>query len=62
MKSNLRGRFLAAIGHVPAAHESAANAFDRLRAVSPDLFPVPRSTESFWDAIAEVVAHHEAVR
>jgi hypothetical protein len=59
MKSNLKGRFLAAIGHVPAAHESAAEAFDRLRETTPDLFPVPRGTESFWDAIDEVVGHYE---
>ena len=62
MKSNLKGRFLATIGHVPAAHESADVAFDHLRKVNPDLFPVPRGTESFWDAIAEVVARHEGAR
>jgi hypothetical protein len=59
MQRNLKGRFLAAIGHVPAAHESAADAFDQLRATTPDAFPVPRGSESFWDAISEVVARHE---
>jgi hypothetical protein len=59
MKSNLRGQFLAAIGYAPAAHESVVEAFARLRTTSPDLFPVPRGSESFWDAIAEVVTRHE---
>ena len=62
MKSNLKGRFLAAIGHVPAAHESADKAFDALRATSPDLFPVPRGSESFWDVISEVLARRDGVR
>jgi len=57
--TNLKGRFLAAIGHVPTDQESAAEVFDHLRATSPDLFPVPRATESFWDAIYEVVRRHE---
>jgi len=57
--TNLKGRFLAAIGHVPAGQESAAEVFDRLRATNPDLFPVPRATESFWDAIYEAVCRHE---
>lgn len=62
MKSNLKDRFLATIGHVPAAHASADATFDRLRKVNPDLFPVPRGTESFWDAIAGVVASYERAR
>ena len=57
--TNLKGRFLAAIGHVLADQESAAEVFDHLRATSLDLFPVPRSTESFWDAIYEAVRRHE---
>lgn len=57
--TNLKGRFLAAIGHVPVGQESAAVTFDRLRATNPDIFPVPRATESFWDAIYEVVTRHE---
>ena len=52
---NLRARFLAHIGYVPRADESASQAFDRLRAENPDLFPCPRATESFWDAVREVV-------
>ena len=59
--TNLKGRFLAAIGHVPADQEAAAEAFDRLRVTNPDIFPVPRGTESFWDAIYEVVTRHEGV-
>ena len=51
---SLKGRFLTAIGYVCARHESASDAFDRLRIENPDLFPVPRAWESFWDAIAEV--------
>jgi hypothetical protein len=50
----LKGRFLTAIGYVCSAYESANDAFDRLRIENADLFPVPRETESFWDAIAEV--------
>jgi hypothetical protein len=50
----LKGRFLTAIGYVCARRESANDAFDRLRLERPDLFPVPRCNESFWDAIAQV--------
>lgn len=58
---NLKCRFLAVVGYALSANESPAMAFDRLRVESPDLFPVPRETESFWDAVAEVVARSEAV-
>lgn len=53
MQRNLKGRFIAAIGHVPAGHESAAEVFDRLRETSPDVFPVPRSTE--LDSVTKTV-------
>ena len=59
---DLKSRFLAAIGYVCAADESPAQAFDRLRlrGENPDAFPVPRGSESFLDACAEVVSKHEA--
>lgn len=57
--TNLKGRFLDHIGYAPAAGESAAEAFDRLRVENPDLFPVPRATASFWQAIAECVGEPE---
>lgn len=53
-RETLKGRFLTAIGHICARDESASQAFDRLRVENPDLFPVPRSWQSFWDAITEV--------
>jgi hypothetical protein len=58
--TNLKSRFLAAIGHVCAANESPAAAFDQLRIKNPDTFPVPRCTESFLEACAEVVRMWEA--
>ena len=57
---DLKSRFLAAIGYVCAAGESPAEAFDRLRVDNPDAFPVPRGSESFLEACAEVVSKHEA--
>ena len=56
---DLKSRFLAAIGHVCAAGESASVSFDRLRVANPDAFPVPRGHESFLAACAEVVVRHE---
>jgi len=53
-RDTLKGRFLTAIGYICARDESASEAFDRLRVENPDLFPVPRAWQSFWDAIAEV--------
>lgn len=58
--SNLKGRYLAAISYVPCTDESMDAAFDRLRDEYPNLFPMPRGVESFWDAVAEVVARAEA--
>lgn len=52
----LKGRFLTAIGYVCARRESPTDAFDRLRMERPDLFPVPRPDQSFWNAVAEVAA------
>lgn len=57
--TNLKSRFLDAIGYVCASGESPAQAFDRLRAANPDAFPIPRCTQSFNDACAEVVLTHE---
>ena len=57
---DLKSRYLAAIDHVVAGHESPAQAFDRLRITNPDAFPVPRCTQSFLDACAEVVLAHES--
>ena len=57
---NLKSRFLDAIGYVCAAGETPAQAFDRLHATNPDAFPVPRGSESFLDACADVVSKHEA--
>jgi hypothetical protein len=53
--TDIRGSFLKHIGYVCAADESAANAFARLRNEQPELFPVPRQGESFWDAIEEAL-------
>jgi hypothetical protein len=57
---DLKSRYLAAIDHVIATGESPAQAFERLRRTNPDAFPVPRDTQSFLDACAEVVLAHEA--
>ncbi|HSX23265.1 MAG TPA: hypothetical protein VLE97_10880 [Gaiellaceae bacterium] len=55
-----KSRYLAAIGYVVASGESPAQAFERLRTTNSDTFPVPRDTQSFLDACAEVVLAHEA--
>lgn len=55
----LKQRFLNHIGYVPKENESAEMAFERLRGENPNLFPVPRATESFWDAIRDVVERSE---
>lgn len=57
---DLKSRFLDAIGYVISTTESPAQAFERLRLTNPDAFPVPRDTQSFLDACAEVVLAHEA--
>lgn len=57
---DLKSRYLAAIGYVVAGGESPAQAFERLRTTNPDAFPVPRDTQSFLDACAEVVLAYEA--
>lgn len=59
--TNLKTRFLAAVGYVCAEYESPAEAFARLRVENPDLFPVPRCTESLLEACAEVVRRHEQI-
>jgi hypothetical protein len=59
--TNLKTRFLVAVGYVCAEHEAPAEAFARLRASNPDLFPVPRCTESLLEACAEVVRRHEQI-
>ncbi len=46
MKTNIKGRFLAAIGYVCKEDESAIAAFDRLLRDNPNAFPVPREYES----------------
>jgi hypothetical protein len=58
--TNLKSRFLTAIGHVCSVGQSPAAAFDQLRVRNPDAFPVPRCNESFLDACAGVVRTHEA--
>jgi hypothetical protein len=49
----LKTQFLAKIGYSFKAGETADQAFDRLRKENPDLFPSPRGSESFWDAIKD---------
>lgn len=49
--SKLKAEFLEfVIGYVLAEDESPDEVFDRLRVEDPDLFPVPRYYESFWEA------------
>ena len=52
---DIKLRFLDAIGYVCTADESATQAFERLLAENPDVFPVPREHESLLAACAEVV-------
>ena len=53
---NLKKRFLDHIGYVCRDSESASEAFDLFRQQFPDLFPVPRDNQSFWEAIEECLS------
>ena len=55
MENGLKRQFLDRVGYVCKRDESPGQAFDRLRQENPDLFPVPRCNESFWDAIRDAV-------
>lgn len=53
--SNLKALYLDHIGYVVRSGQSAAEAFDALRANNPDAFPMPRNNKSFWDAIRDCI-------
>lgn len=54
-QNNLKSRYLKYLGYDLADHESANDAFDRMRQTNPDAFPVPRYYESFEMAVADVL-------